>query len=134
MRSARLAEAISSWCAGAALGGVVGSRFGRFGLPLAVVAGVNGVISGWRATYDWKSPQGVTAFVLDSTWGGVTTAAGVVANAVGIVQRSDYSARASARTVTCTPAGSSSARDSRRRSATSSPGAATSAARAGASS
>jgi hypothetical protein len=98
VRSARLAEAISAGVTGAALGGAVGSRFGGLGLPLAVVAGANGVISGWRATYDWKSPQGLTAFVLDSTWGGVTTAAGVIANAVGMVQRdAGYSAALSER-------------------------------------
>ena len=98
MRSARLAEAISAAAAGAALGGVVGSRLSGLGLPLAVVAGANGAISGWRGTYDWKSPQGVTAFVLDSTWAGLTSAAGLVANAVGMVQpNSGYSVALSER-------------------------------------
>jgi hypothetical protein len=96
--SGRLAEAITAGAAGAALGGAVGSRFKRLRLPLALVAGANGAISGWRGTYDWKSPKGVTAFVLDSTWAGATTAAGVVANAVGMVQRdSGYSAALSER-------------------------------------
>ena len=98
MRSARLAEAISAAAAGAALGGVVGSRLSGLGLPLAVVAGANGAISGWRGTYEWTSPRGVGAFVLDSTWAGLTTAAGLVANAVGMVQpNSGYSVALSER-------------------------------------
>ena len=66
MKSARLAEAISAAAAGAALGGAVGSRLSGLGLPLAVVAGANGAISGWRHIR-WTS-AGVGAFVLDSTW------------------------------------------------------------------
>jgi hypothetical protein len=98
VRSGRLVEAISAAAAGAALGGAVGSRVRGLGLPLAVVAGANGAISGWRATYDWKSPKGITAFVLDSTWAGLTSAAGLVANAVGMVQpNSGYSVALSER-------------------------------------
>jgi hypothetical protein len=98
VRSAGLVEAISAGAAGAALGGAVGSRVRGLGVPLAIVAGANGAISGWRRTYDWRSPQGAVAFVLDSTWAGATTAAGVVANAVGLVQRdSGYSAALSER-------------------------------------
>lgn len=98
MRSARLAEAISAGAAGAAIGGAFGSRLFGLGAPLAVVAGANGAISGWRGTYDWKAPTGVVAFVLDSTWAGVTTAAGVVANAVGMLQHdSGYNAPLSER-------------------------------------
>jgi hypothetical protein len=98
VNSARLVEAISAAAAGAALGGAVGSRLSGLGLPLAMVAGANGAISGWRGTYEWTSPRGVGAFVLDSTWAGLTTAAGVVANAVGMVQpNSGYSAALSER-------------------------------------
>ena len=98
MKSARLAEAISAAAAGAALGGAVGSRLSGLGLPLAVVAGANGAISGWRGTYEWTSPRGVGAFVLDSTWAGLTTTAGLVANAVGMVQpNSGYSVALSER-------------------------------------
>ena len=98
MRSARLAEAISAAAAGAALGGAVGSRLSGLGLPLAIVAGANGAISGWRGTYEWKSARGVGAFVLDSTWAGLTTTAGLVANAVGMVQpNSGYSVALSER-------------------------------------
>ena len=98
MRSGRVVEAISAGAAGAAIGGAFGSRLFGIGVPLAIVAGANGAISGWRGIYDWRDPKGVTAFVLDSTWAGLTTAAGVVANAVGMVQRdSGYSAALSER-------------------------------------
>ena len=81
-----LAEAIGATAAGVTLGAAAGSIVG-LALPLAVVAGLNGAISGWRGTYDWKSGRGVAAFALDSTWAGVTTAAGVVANGVGLARR-----------------------------------------------
>ena len=98
MRSGRVVEAISAGAAGAAIGGAFGSRLAGLGVPLAVVAGANGVISGWRGVYDWRAPKGVAAFVLDSTWAGVTTAAGVVANAVGMLQHnSGYTAALSVR-------------------------------------
>jgi hypothetical protein len=80
------AEAIGTAAAGAALGAAAGSVVG-LAMPLAVVAGLNGAISGWRGTYDWKSGKGVAAFALDSTWAGLTTAAGVVANGVGLLRR-----------------------------------------------
>jgi hypothetical protein len=93
VRSGQLVEAISAGAAGAAVGGLLGSRLVGLGIPLAIVAGANGAISGWRGIYDWKSPKGVGAFALDSTWAGLTTAAGVVANAVGLLQPdSGYSA------------------------------------------
>jgi hypothetical protein len=98
VRSGRVAEALTAGAAGAALGGALGSRLTGLGVPLAIIAGANGAISGWRGTYDWRSPKGVTAFVLDSTWASVTTAAGVVANVVGMVQpASGYSAELSER-------------------------------------
>jgi hypothetical protein len=100
--SDRLAEASATAAAGAALGAAVGSRIRvggvRLALPLAAVAAANGAISGWRGTYEWSSPRGVAAFALDSTWAGLTTAAGVVANAVGMLQRqSGYSEQLSRR-------------------------------------
>jgi hypothetical protein len=96
--SGRVVEAISAGAAGAAIGGAFGSRLFGLGVPLAVVAGANGAISGWRGIYDWKAPKGLTAFVLDSTWAGLTTAAGVVANAVGLLQSdSGYAAALSER-------------------------------------
>lgn len=70
----------------AGLGGVAGSVVG-LALPGAIVAGVNGAISGWRGVYDWQVPSGLIAFVLDSTWSLIMTAAGLFANGVAAVQR-----------------------------------------------
>ena len=36
-------------------------------------AGVNGVLSGWRRVYAWRTPEGVLAFVVDSTWASLST-------------------------------------------------------------
>lgn len=82
----RATEALVAAAAGAALGALAGRPLG-LSVPLAVVAGANGAASGWRGVYDWGSPRGATAFVLDSTWAGATTAAGLVANAVGVLRR-----------------------------------------------
>lgn len=59
------------------------------GVPAAAasVAGANGAISGWRRVYDWSCSTGPVAFTLDSTWALPMTAAGLFANAVGLVQR-----------------------------------------------
>ena len=80
--SRRAAEAAATSLVGAALGGVAGSVVG-LAVPLAAVSGVNGALSGWRRIYRWSSPKGVLAFALDSTWGVLTTAGGLVAHAVG---------------------------------------------------
>jgi hypothetical protein len=70
---------------GGILGAATGSLVGLAG-PAAVVAGVNGVISGHRKIYDWRSPRGVLAMVLDSTWAVPTTAAGLAAHVVAATQ------------------------------------------------
>ncbi|HEX5616628.1 MAG TPA: hypothetical protein VFZ83_15865, partial [Acidimicrobiia bacterium] len=41
----------------------------------AIAGGLNGAISGARATYDWRRVGGVGAFVVDSTWSLVNTTA-----------------------------------------------------------
>ena len=82
----RVTEAVVATVAAAGLGALAGRPLG-LAVPLAVVAGANGAVSGWRGVYDWASPRGAAAFVLDSTWAGLTTAAGLVANGVGAVRR-----------------------------------------------
>ncbi len=87
-RSARapaVGESIAVGLAGAALGAVAGSLIG-VAVPAAVVGGLNGLVSGRRRTYDWSTPQGVAAFVLDSTWGLATTTVGVIAHAAARLQ------------------------------------------------
>ena len=97
MTSRPLVEAAAAAASGAALAGSVGALVG-LGWPAAVAGGLNGAISGRRGIYDWRSAQGVGAFVLDSTWAITTTAAGLVAHGFAAV-RGDaaYSAELSER-------------------------------------
>ncbi|HET9547754.1 MAG TPA: hypothetical protein VFO97_07955, partial [Desertimonas sp.] len=52
----------------------------------AIVGGLNGAIAGWHRIHRWRSPAGVTAFVLDSTWALITTAGALSVHAVAVVQ------------------------------------------------
>ncbi len=85
MTSRSAGEAVAAAAAGAALSGLTGSLLG-VAVPAAVVGALNGGISGWRQVYDWRTPTGSLAFVLDSTWALGTTTAGLVAHAVGAVR------------------------------------------------
>ena len=76
-----LGEAVAASAAGAALAGAVGSMAGVTA-PAAIIGGLNGFVSGRRGIYDWRSPKGIGAFALDSTWALTTTFAGVVSHAV----------------------------------------------------
>jgi hypothetical protein len=82
---ARPVESALAALAGGTLGSVAGSLVG---LPLAggIVGGLNGLVSGHRRTYDWASPTGVAAFVLDSTWALATTSSSIVAHGVAALQ------------------------------------------------
>ena len=73
----RLAEAAGVAALGVVFAGTVGSALG-VAVPAAAIGGLNGAISGWRRTYDWKCSDGVVAFTLDSTWGLPMTGAGLV--------------------------------------------------------
>ncbi|MFP5489440.1 MAG: hypothetical protein ACLGHQ_14185 [Acidimicrobiia bacterium] len=75
-------EAVAAGVAGAALGGATGLLVG-VPVPAAIVGGLNGVVSGSRRVYDWRTPTGVSAFVLDSSWALLTTTGGLVAHAIG---------------------------------------------------
>ncbi|HUW02706.1 MAG TPA: hypothetical protein VMW08_10170 [Acidimicrobiales bacterium] len=78
-------EAVIAAIAGAA---IVSWITRRIGAPtgarrlLAGVAAANGLISGHRGIYDWNEPEGVAAFVLDSTWSISNTAASLAVHAV----------------------------------------------------
>lgn len=85
MTRRRAAEAAGTALAGGALGAAAGSLVG-LAVPVAAVAGLNGVVSGWRGIYRWRSANGPIAFVLDSTWAAATTAAGLVAHLGGVVR------------------------------------------------
>lgn len=85
MTSTSAGEIVAATVAGAALAGAVGSLVG-VAVPAALVGGANGLISGRRGIYDWRSAKGVGAFTLDSTWALCTTSAGLVAHAVGAIR------------------------------------------------
>ena len=74
-------EALAASAAGALLGGITGRIVGFPALGTAIGA-VSGAVSGARRMYDWKSPRGIGAFVLDHTWALATTSAAVVATGV----------------------------------------------------
>lgn len=78
-------EALAAGAAGAALGGAAGLAIG-LPIPAAVVGGANGLISGARRVYDWRTPRGVAAFALDSTWALLTTTGSLAAHAVGALR------------------------------------------------
>ena len=93
----RLAESVAVAAGGAAIGAVVGAPIG-LPIPFAAVAAGNGAISGWRGIYEWNRPRGVVAFVLDSSWALITTAAGLVSHVLGEMRgRPGYSAELSRR-------------------------------------
>ncbi|MFN8023945.1 MAG: hypothetical protein U0Q03_20605 [Acidimicrobiales bacterium] len=49
-------------------------------LGLGIVAGLNGLISGWRGIYAWRRADGWLAAALDSTWATVPVALGLLAH------------------------------------------------------
>lgn len=77
--------------AGAGLGWLFGGLFGAtVGWIAAGVAGVNGLVSGWRQIYSWRDRHGLPAFVLDSTWNLVMVAASLVAHTWALVTRAAH--------------------------------------------
>ena len=83
----RLVEAAGVAALGATFAGAVWSTVG-LAAPAAVIGGLNGVVSGWRRTYDWRCSDGFVAFTLDSTWGLLMTGSGLVAQGAGLVMPS----------------------------------------------
>lgn len=81
----RIIEAGATAVAGAVLAAVVGRPIGM-GRAAAVVGGANGLVSGWRGIYDWRSGRGVAAFVLDSTWGLASTAGSLGSHVIAVVR------------------------------------------------
>ncbi len=76
------AEALVVGAAGAGLGWLVGGLVHPLvGISMAVVAGVNGVLSGWRGIYSWRTGRGMAAFLLDSTWATLPVSVGLIAHA-----------------------------------------------------
>lgn len=80
----RALEAVVTAAIGAALGWLVGWLIHPVvGIVLAAVAGLNGLISGWRGIYNWRAVSGWLAFVLDSTWATLSVAFGLLVHVLG---------------------------------------------------
>ena len=76
---------------GAGLGWLAGAWIHPLlGIVLAVVAGLNGLVSGWRRIYPWRRAAGVVAFVVDSTWATLSVFVGLLAHAVAMVRRAEF--------------------------------------------
>lgn len=84
-RTGSAREAVAAGAAGGLLAGTVGVLVGGrvIGVVAAAAGAANGVVSGLRGVYDWRTPPGWFAFVLDSTWALGTTMSGLVAHVVG---------------------------------------------------
>lgn len=81
------AEALITAVVGAALGWFAWSWLDdRLGVAAAVVAGLNGALSGWRGVYPWRLTTGVLGFVLDSTWAMISTGGALLAHFGSIVR------------------------------------------------
>jgi len=90
-------EALVVAAAGAGLGWVVGVLLHPVvGTVMAIVGGLNGAVSGWRRVYAWRTPEGVLAFLVDSTWASLPTAVGLLAH-LAAVRRGGYDASLSVR-------------------------------------
>lgn len=82
-RAGNVGEGLAVGAGGATLGYFVGGLLHPVvGVVMAVVAGANGVISGWRQVYPWRWWRGVAAFVFDSTWATPPVALGLLAHLV----------------------------------------------------
>lgn len=80
----RVIEGVLTTAAGAALGWFTGCLLHPVvGAVMAAIAGLNGVISGWRQVYAWKTFSGLLAFVLDSTWGTLSVGVGLLTHIAG---------------------------------------------------
>jgi hypothetical protein len=79
----RLGEAIAIGALGAGLAGLAGGLVGM-GLAAAAVGGVNGVVSGWLGVYGLRRARGWVALILDSTWGLLGVASGLVLHLVNL--------------------------------------------------
>lgn len=84
-------EGLGVALAGAGLGWSAGAWVAPWlGVAMAVVGGVNGLVSGIRRIYPWRTAKGWLAFVLDSTWASLPVASGLLAHLVAAVTRGEF--------------------------------------------
>jgi hypothetical protein len=77
-------RAVLTAAIGAAIGWFVGDLLHPIvGTVMAVIAGLNGAISGWRQIYAWRSIVGWIAFVLDSSWATLSIGVGLLTHVAG---------------------------------------------------
>ncbi|MDF1596150.1 MAG: hypothetical protein P1T08_08640 [Acidimicrobiia bacterium] len=74
-------EAILTGAGGAGLAWIAGLPLG-LAPATAVIGGLNGLISGSRAIYDWRTAGGWGGYALDSSWGLIGTAGSLVLHLV----------------------------------------------------
>ena len=85
--TARAAEALLTAAIGALLGWLAGQWIHTtVGGVMALVAGLNGAVSGWRGVYGWRR-HGALAFALDSTWASVPVVGSLMAHGVAAASR-----------------------------------------------
>ncbi len=88
--SVRIGECVVTAVVGAAGGLWIGRVLG-LELIAALVAGLNGAVSGFYGIYDWRSRRGWAAAMLDSTWGLLGTCQAMVLHIVNVfVPGADY--------------------------------------------
>lgn len=86
--AATAAEALATGAVGAGLASALGMLVHPVvALVLASIAGLNGLISGWRGIYDWRHGDGWLAAALDSTWATAPVALGLVAHLGAAITR-----------------------------------------------
>ena len=84
-------EGVGVAVAGGALGWVAGAWLHPWvGVAMAMVAAVNGLVSGIRRVYPWRSSRGWLAFVLDSTWASLPVATGLAAHVVALATKGEF--------------------------------------------
>lgn len=79
----RPVEALAVGVVGGSLAGLVGWPLG-IGIATAFVGAVNGLLSGWFGVYRLRYTRGWVALILDSTWGLLGTAFGLVLHLVNL--------------------------------------------------
>ncbi len=80
----RIIETVFMAGVAAAIGWFVGGLLHPVvGMVMAVIAGLNGAISGWRQIYAWRSIVGWIAFVLGSSWATLSIGVGLLTHVAG---------------------------------------------------
>ena len=92
--SSRVGEALVAGLVGSAIAWLFLTELLRspdaVGVCGAAIAGLNGVIGGYRKVYAWSRPRGWASWLLDSTWGLVGMGGALLLNVVNLSRQSGY--------------------------------------------